>query len=187
MVQIRYGSLTDVVGGNYSPIDRWSSGGAAVDFLSFTCSHFLPNNAMNLSKATIRWNLRISYTFASSQAPQFMNINRDPKISDLTAFPWHHSSPEVVAAVVKVTFWSWNLIFAVILRHLYQNVSLLLYSHIQSKWFYNEIYQLGFCQPDIMDNNLDQEVFCSSPTSLHLPREELEHMPSTPGGSRTLR
>lgn len=104
MVQIRYGSLTDVVSGNYSPIDCWSRGGAAVDFLSFTCSHFLPNNVMNLSKATIRWNLRIPYTYASFQAPQFMNINRDPKISDFTAFPWHHSSPEVVAAVVRVTF-----------------------------------------------------------------------------------
>lgn len=104
MVQIRYGSLTDVVGGNYSPIDCWSSGGAAVDFLSFTCFHFLPNNAMNLSKATIRRNLRISHTYASFQALQFMNINTDPKISDFTAFPWHHSSPEVVAAVVRVTF-----------------------------------------------------------------------------------
>lgn len=181
MAQIRYGSLTDVVGGNYSPIDRWSSGG---DFLSFTCSHFLPNNVMNRSKAAIRWNLRISCTYASFQ---FMNINRDPKISELTAFPWHHSSPEVVAAVVKVTFWSWNMIFAIILRHLYWNVSLLLYSHIQRKSLYNEIYQLGFCQPDIVDNNLDQVVFCSSPTSLYPPREELEHMSSTSGGSWTLR
>lgn len=31
----------------------------SMNFLSFICSLLLPNNMINLSKATIRWNLRI--------------------------------------------------------------------------------------------------------------------------------